>query len=185
MNTNRKQQILKSAVDIICTQGYSALTMRALARSSGIKLGALQYHFATWKDLLEALATYISAEYNNRLMAHIDQEGPQDLKGLLQYIFDDKAGESLHSVRLFPQLWAMAQVEPIMARLLEEMYGGYCDNLKQQLETAGSSAPMAEALALMSFFEGSTHFIGREGLWREQREAVFQKLLVFVDDYYR
>ena len=59
----RKQQILETAIEIIATQGYAKLTMRALARASGMKLGALQYHFRTWDELLVALATYIGAEY--------------------------------------------------------------------------------------------------------------------------
>ena len=184
MKTDRKQQILHCAVEIICNQGYSALSMRALARSSGIKLGALQYHFPTWKDLLQALAAYINERYASRNETDLDPEYPQDLKGFLQYIFDDKAGESLYSVRLFPQLWAMAQVEPIMAGLLEEMYGLYRQNLEQQLKNIGSSAPLQEALVLISFFEGSNYFVGREGLWPEHRQAVFEKLLAFVDDYY-
>ena len=45
--SERKQQILQAAVDIIVDEGYGSLSMRALARASGIKLGALQYHFRT------------------------------------------------------------------------------------------------------------------------------------------
>jgi AcrR family transcriptional regulator len=34
--------------------------MRALARASDMKLGALQYHFRTWDELLTALVGYIA-----------------------------------------------------------------------------------------------------------------------------
>ena len=61
--TERKQQILEAAIEIIASEGYAKLTMRALARASGMKLGALQYHFPTWKDLLQALAAFIGEEY--------------------------------------------------------------------------------------------------------------------------
>lgn len=43
--SGRKQQILQAAIDIIVDQGYASLSMRAVARASDVKLGALQYHF--------------------------------------------------------------------------------------------------------------------------------------------
>ncbi|MDC0640728.1 TetR family transcriptional regulator [Porticoccaceae bacterium] len=45
--SERKQQILQAAIEIIVNQGYGNLTMRALARVIGIQLGGLQYHFST------------------------------------------------------------------------------------------------------------------------------------------
>ena len=52
--SGRKQQILQSAIHIIAEEGYGALTMRALARASDLKLGALQYHYPTRDDMLRA-----------------------------------------------------------------------------------------------------------------------------------
>ncbi len=61
--TDRKQQILQIAIEMIADEGYASLTMRALARASGMKLGALQYHFRTSDDMLRALAGYIAESY--------------------------------------------------------------------------------------------------------------------------
>ena len=61
--SERKQQILQAAIGIIVNEGYANLSMRALARASGIKLGALQYHFRTWEDMLRALVAYIAEQY--------------------------------------------------------------------------------------------------------------------------
>ena len=55
--SERKLQILETAIKIIADSGYGSLTMRALARGSGIKLGALQYHFRTREVMLRALVT--------------------------------------------------------------------------------------------------------------------------------
>ena len=44
MAGERRREILRTAIDIIADEGYSCLTMRSLARASGMKLGALQYH---------------------------------------------------------------------------------------------------------------------------------------------
>jgi AcrR family transcriptional regulator len=62
MKIDRKTEILRSAIELIADEGYGSLSMRALARASGMKLGALQYHFRTWDALLIALVEYIEAE---------------------------------------------------------------------------------------------------------------------------
>ena len=106
----RKHQILREAIAIIATEGYGRLTMRALARASGMKLGALQYHFRTWEDMLRALAAYISDEYRQSFEAlKPDGESP-NLQEIVRFIIDDAPGSTLQSDRLFPQLWAMARV---------------------------------------------------------------------------
>ncbi len=61
--SDRKQQILQEAINIIASEGYGKLTMRALARTSRMKLGALQYHFRTRDDILRALAAFIAKTY--------------------------------------------------------------------------------------------------------------------------
>jgi hypothetical protein len=50
--SDREQQILEEAIGLIAAEGYGNLMMRGLARANGIKLGALQYHFRTWEDML-------------------------------------------------------------------------------------------------------------------------------------
>jgi len=39
--SDRKNQILQTAIEIIADQGYAALTMKAFARASGMKLRIL------------------------------------------------------------------------------------------------------------------------------------------------
>ena len=61
--SDRKQEILRAALELIADEGYGSLSMRALARASGMKLGALQYHFRTWEDMLRGLVSYIATEF--------------------------------------------------------------------------------------------------------------------------
>ena len=65
--TDRKIQILQTAIQIMASKGYGNLTMRGLARASGLKLGALQHHFPLWEDLLRALATYVGDDRHSLL----------------------------------------------------------------------------------------------------------------------
>jgi AcrR family transcriptional regulator len=170
--SDRKEQILLAAIEIIASKGYGKLTMRAVARASGIKLGALQYHFRTWEDMLRALALYIADAYRRSWEAlHLNVEEPS-LKDLVRFIMDDPAGSALSGDEFFPQLWAMAQVEPAMAEKLDELYAVYLEKLEERLTTLGSRAPAADALAIMSLLEGTMVFVGDGRCWANHADAV-------------
>jgi AcrR family transcriptional regulator len=180
--TERQREILGLAVDLVAEHGYAALTMRALARASDMKLGALQYHFRTSEALLRALAEYIAEAYRASFRTLRAAGDPPGLRAVVSHLFDDAAGETLHSDRLWPQLWAMARVEPVMRELLEGIHGEYLAMLEEALGRAGRTAPRAEALALMALVEGSTLFVGREARWAADADAVREILLRLVDD---
>ncbi|WP_372747206.1 TetR/AcrR family transcriptional regulator [Litorivivens sp.] len=170
--TDRRKQILQAAIEIIATEGYSALGMRSLARASGLKLGALQYHFANWEALLVALASYISDVYKagwHDLQARGVGSSPVEF---IQMLLEDAPGNALLSDRLWPQLWAMGQVEPLVKELVDGIYAQYLSLLERALKTAGSPAPRIEAIALMSLVEGSTIFIGEGRRWEKHRKQV-------------
>jgi AcrR family transcriptional regulator len=170
--SDRKEQILLAAIEIIASKGYGKLTMRALARASGLKLGALQYHFRTWDDMLRALAAYIADAYRRSWEAlHLDAKEPS-LQDLVRFIMDDPAGTTLSGDEFFPQLWAMAQVEPAMAEKLDELYTVYMEKLEERLAALGSRAPYADAIAIMSLLEGSIVFVGSDRRWAKHADAV-------------
>lgn len=182
--SDRKHQILQEAIGIIASEGYGKLTMRALARASGMKLGALQYHFRTWEDMLRALATYIADTYRQSFEAVKSEAEALSLRDIVRFILDDSPGSALQADRLFPQLWAMAQVEPVMETLLDDIYVEYLDKLEKRLVGMGSAAPRAEALALMSLIEGATLFVGSDRRWADDADAVRDSVLAFVDARY-
>jgi AcrR family transcriptional regulator len=179
-----RQQILQEAIGIIASEGYGKLTMRGLARASDMKLGALQYHFRTWEDLLAALAAYIANTYRQSFEALKSDTDELSLRDIVKIILDDTPGSALQADRLFPQLWAMAQVEPVMEALLDEIYVEYLDKLERRLVGMGSSAPRAEALVLMSLIEGSILFVGSDRRWAKDSAAVRDAALAFVDARY-
>ena len=181
---DRKQKLLQTAIAIIATQGYAKLTMRALARSDGIKLGALQYHFPTWEALLTALARYIGDSYESSFSALKDKPGGVDLDELVLFALDDIPGIFLHSDNLFPQLWAMAQVEPVMAEMLDIIYTKYLSRIEDSLTALKHPTPRAEALALMSLIEGSTIFVGANGRWHKDAAAFQTTILEIIRSRY-
>lgn len=181
---DRKKQILQAAIEIITSEGYAALGMRSLARASGLKLGALQYHFANWEALLEALVDYVGSTYWSAWESQIDKHEDVSLLEALQFVADDPPAGELHSEDLWPQLWAMGRVEPLVQELVDEIYARYLRIFERALKRAGSRTPRVEAIALMSMLEGSSLFVGSGRRWEKHSSAIRKLLYSFVTERY-
>ena len=177
--SERQQQILQTAIGIISDEGYSSLTMRHLARASDMKLGALQYHFRTWDALLRSLVNYLRNEFRYILMN--SAAGPLGIRAIAEIMLSNDAQD--HN-GLWPQLWAMEQVEPLVSDLLEDVYAEYLRLLEKALETAGNQSPRAEALCLMALMESESLFTGKGRRWESDRHKVRETILQFIDDRY-
>ncbi|MFK7730009.1 MAG: TetR/AcrR family transcriptional regulator [Pseudomonadales bacterium] len=182
--SERKQQILQTAIEIIADEGYSSLSMRALARASGMKLGALQYHFRTSDDMLRALAEFIAAEYARAFEEFSSSDAPPTIRDIAIFMLDDEAGAEMLSDRLWPQLWAMQSVEPLMMDLVQDIYAIYLQFMEDALVKLGNKSPRAEALCLMSLLEGELLFAGEGRRWNADRQAVRETALDFIDARY-
>jgi len=180
----RKQQILQKAIEIIANEGYANLGMRALARASGMKLGALQYHFRNTEEMLQGLVGYIAAEYRRAFESLKSNDGSPGVREIALFILDDSAGDALLGDKLWPQLWAMELVEPFVGDLLDELYAEYIELLEKALEAKGSLTPRAEALCLLSLIDGSTIFVGSGRRWEADANALRETFLEFIDTRY-
>lgn len=184
--SRRQQEILQLAIELIAIDGYDNLTMRAVARASGIKLGALQYHFPTRNELLRALATCIAETYRasfEEYKSALDGNST-NLRLVVEFLMEDDAGSGLHSDRLFPQLWALALVEPIMEDLMDNIYEEYLRLLETILSERGIGDPLAEALAIMALIEGLTLFVGQGRRWAKSDPAATQVVYDLIDQRY-
>jgi len=182
----RKREILRAAIEIVADEGYGSLSMRGLARASGMKLGALQYHFRTWEDLLRALVNYIERAILDEFEAQKLDDGSASVGEIVAFMLDDNAGtgDALLGDRLWPQLWAMEQVEPLVSDLLEEVYARYVEILERTMKATGAESPRAEALCLMSMLEGESLFTGSGRRWETDREVVRETILKLVNKMY-
>jgi AcrR family transcriptional regulator len=182
--TERQREILETALVIIAEDGYGNLTMRALARASGMKLGALQYHFSTRDDLLRALVDYIADELRERLDAATAGRDALSIRELAEFMLDDTVDEQYLTDMLWPQLWAMEQVEPLVSELLEDVYAEYLTLIEQAVQRAGATNSRAEALCLMSLLEAESLFAGKGRRWESDRQAMRETILKFIDERY-
>ena len=182
--TDRKKQILQTAIEIIANEGYGNLTMRALARASDLKLGALQYHFPTTEDMLRAMVGYISDTYLAAFEGLRTKNGSVRIRDIALFIYDDEAGKPLMGDRLWPQLWAMQQIEPLISELVDDIFAQGIKALEDELKLIGVPSPRGEALCLMSILEGSTVLIGQGRRWSRDKKALRETLEQVIDDRY-
>lgn len=180
--TDRRTEIIKAAIDLIVVQGYSCLTMRALAREVGMKLASLQYHFKTTDELMRAVVNHIGDAYDRSFDAIRDGNEAMTVRHIARFILDDTAGKDLCSDRLWPQLWAMQQVEPHVSELVENIYAKYLSALEETLHHAGSSKPRADALCLMAMLEGTTIFIGEGRGWEKDAKEVSKAIFKIIEN---
>ena len=182
--SERKEEILQLAIGIVAREGYGNLTMRALAKASGMKLGALQYHFATREVLLRALTEWISEHYQESLAQLEAVSESLTIRDVVRWYLLDSGGARLESDWLWPQLWAMGRVEPLMQELLNDMSVRVVQILERYLVQAGSKSARAEALAIMSLAEGSTLFVGEGSPWAADAQHVYDTVLSVIDHQY-
>ncbi len=182
--SERKQQILQQAIQIIAREGYGKLTMRALAKASGMKLGALQYHFATREVLLQALTDAIAEDYAASLAQLEAENDALTIRDVVQWYLQDSGGARLESDWLWPQLWAMGRVEPQMRALLDGIASRLIELLERYLTEAGSTNARAEALAIVSLAEGSTLFVGTDTPWEADADQLVETVLEIIDNKY-
>ena len=182
--SERKLQILQTAIKIIANSGYGSLTMRALARESGIKLGALQYHFRTREVMLRALVAYIAAEYKKNFELVNSDTDSLDIDELLTFLLTDPVEGLFQEDRLWPQLWGMMLVEPLVADLVDGIYKEYIQMFEKSLERSGSTAPRAEAVLIMSMIEGTTLFVAKGRSWSDEKTTVYDLVGAFIKGRY-
>jgi hypothetical protein len=105
---------------------------------------------------------------------------------MIAFMLDEHVGtaDGLFNDRLWAELWAMEQVEPLILNLLKEVYAKFLAHLEAKLVRAGMAEPRAEALALMSMAEGETLFTCSGRDWEKDRTAMRQSILHLVDERY-
>jgi AcrR family transcriptional regulator len=58
-SAERRRQIVAACVEVIVRQGFSATSMRQIAKQSGISVGTLLHHFKDKRELLQECIAYI------------------------------------------------------------------------------------------------------------------------------
>ena len=159
------EAILNATLTILMRDGYAALSLRRVAGECGMRVGNLSYHFPTKQDLVNGLLDAVLEGYRQN-SARIEGELPSDDRdrirdGVIRVLLDI---QSYQTTLLFPELWSMANHDPMIQAKLQEFYR---ESRQQTIDlimrvNGRLDRDRAETLALYisSFIEGSTLFAG-------------------------
>ncbi|MBA4367339.1 MAG: hypothetical protein C0403_06830 [Desulfobacterium sp.] len=166
----RRADILNAAMNILAHDGYGELTMRRIAKDTGISLGHLQYHFPNKKSIIHKLLK----EYLDQAMQKIQERSsckensPEDqLETALNVSFAEQ--HSKEACQIIYELWALSTRDREAAEALKSFYEQYCTIVAGFLQHMNPSlcketvqkrsaliVAMLEGLSLYHLWENST-----------------------------
>lgn len=150
-----RSRILRSALQLVGREGVGALTNRAVARSSGVSLGTLTYHFEDQHALLrEALELFLDEEIS-RLSALTEAIGAasmtsdqaaQALEALLETELERRAAKM--------ELYLQAARDPELRPSARRCFAAYERLATGALEALGVADAVTLAPVLVAIIDG-------------------------------
>jgi AcrR family transcriptional regulator len=163
----RIEQILKAAFQILLRDGYASVTLREIARRCKVRVGAISYYYKSRKDLLKDLLEWAATPYfdiYDQLVSDTSLSAEQRFERLIRLILEDIQTEQ--TTRLFPELWAMANHDPFVAKIVNELYirqrSSYARLIAEINPALGDEEREVLALFVSASIEGTTMFIGHK-----------------------
>ncbi|MFT7460528.1 MAG: AcrR family transcriptional regulator [Planctomycetota bacterium] len=173
----RLLSILEAATDIFMEQGYNSLTMRKVATQAGISIGNLNYYYRTKEDLLRDLLDFVINPYLDAFDQAREQAGEsptRQMEAVLTFWIDDLA--TPETTVFFPECWALANHNPFVSTLLDDMYIKARQSLNDLIPQINPTLTEKEsetiALYMCASMEGLTIFAGHEKSWSAQLDSL-------------
>lgn len=182
---SRLLSILDAACDIFMQQGYGSLTMRKVASKANISIGNLNYYYRTKEDLLRDLLDYVINPYLeefDRAREEAGDSAEKQLKAVLEFWIADLAKPE--TTAFFPECWALANHNPFVARLMDELYIKARAPLNELIPRINPTLTEKEsehiALYMCAAMEGLTVFAGHQKPWSSELQTLKQ---ITIDNF--
>lgn len=130
----RIANIVEAGVEILRTEGFTALTKRRIAKRLGISDGNVSYYFPTreslWQGVIEyELKTYYEKHYGSRKES--DDDPIDRFDEFVRLWFQEYEDRELRI--FFAQLLAFAEVSEFVARQRDEIYQTFYDETESRI----------------------------------------------------
>lgn len=120
----RALEILKTAQDILASEGYAGLSMRGVANQMGISLSTVQHYYKNKEALIEALLTYVMDNYQaviGEITATMRERTQlEQFKYIVDLILVEIRRPETFGV--LAEIYALSNRLPFAARLAEKLY---------------------------------------------------------------
>ncbi|MER6914770.1 TetR family transcriptional regulator [Streptomyces sp. NPDC000594] len=151
----RRTALLDAAESVLLTGGHTALSLRAVADSAGVRLGHLQYYFPSRDSLVAEVLARILQRSLDRFTEAAPAGGPGDLVTL---VLDQHTDAEL--VRVFTELWALAARDESVATAVRGFYDRYAELLTERIRghapTLSADEQRARAETFIALVEGAS-----------------------------
>jgi AcrR family transcriptional regulator len=133
----RRAAILDNAAAILAADGHAALSLRAVATATGIRLGNLQYYFATRADLVAGLLDRLLEASLDRFRDVLDAgagpgvDGGPAIGAAVDILLAEQYEPGL--APLFYELWAMAAHDDGVAVSVRGFYHRYTELVAEHM----------------------------------------------------
>jgi AcrR family transcriptional regulator len=164
-----RERLLDAAVDVVRRAGPQGLTLEAVAAEAGVSKGGLLYHFASKRELVDALV----ARWLDAWQAEMDADESGD--GFpAAFVRTSHLGGSGQEERAAETALLAAMVgEPDVLRAARERYATWQDRLERE----GGDAVAATVARLAADGLWLADLLGLAPPQGELREAVLSRLL--------
>lgn len=118
-----RELILRSGLQVLVEEGYSAMSMRRVAAVAGMKFGHLTYYYPSREDFVAELLDSIIKAYEQAFEEHIlanKLDATQRLALYVQLAMDSM--QNPNQAKFAPEIWALANHEPFAAMRMQDMY---------------------------------------------------------------
>lgn len=124
VETERREQILAAACDVVSKIGFKSLRVADVARRAGTSTGTVHYYFDTKSALMRAAFEWNftrSLERRRHLLEEV--EDPQERLRVFvdSYLPEDE--RTVHAWRVWAELWVEAMHDSELQDLNEQVYG--------------------------------------------------------------
>ncbi|GAA2252794.1 hypothetical protein GCM10010232_46560 [Streptomyces amakusaensis] len=175
--TARRAALLDAAETTLIAGGHSALSLRAVADTAGVRLGHLQYYFSTRDALVSELLARILQRSLDEVAAAVPSSPDAPLDDLVTVLLAQQTDAEL--VRVFVELWALAARDESVATAVRAFYVQYADLVAARIGAHAPDVPAEEVRAraetFIALIEGSS--LLRSGVGGSPSQATDELIL--------
>src|SRR5580704_18310632 len=182
----RRGEILDAAINRFSREGFHRTTMAEIVKESELSPGAIYNYFESKEEIIEAIAEE-RREVEEALVAEATQAGTvvEALRRLRDGFFGDlKTPKERLRRRLSIQLWAEAQRNPRILRLVRGSFEGPLKTLSGILSEAqrrGEISGKVDAQATARFLIGAFHGLVLQVEWDNDNSLKVEAQIRLLD----
>lgn len=165
--------ILKTASQLVQSEGILKLTLEAVAKRAGVSKGGLLYHFPSKEDLIKGMVVDLIKDYINGIKNGVKQNPVEKGKWTRSYI-NETFNQGIPNQEMNSGLLAAVAYKPELLEPLQEAYS----NWRENIENDGLKKTDATILQLAVDGLWFSELFGLATLSDEERSNVFHRLMI-------